>query len=456
MGSSEQEENLKHQSNIQRLSDTTFHDWYRMVYAYSDQIIVDLAEDWDIGQDDLLLDPFIGTGTSAVAAKKLGIDAIGIDAMPPSVLASRVKTNWTVDVEQFEKRSQELLSTVQPVFDEISSEGNVTLDQFDGGSSREVDVSEYDFYEPDKSPKDWLSEKPRRKMLVLKQEIEKLPNDEITDLLKVAMFAIMPEDVANIGFGPEAYKVEMKEDADVYLYLSNKLEKMQKDLRRVQSEMEDGLDVGDTEIFEADARFVGDVLSENSDLLEKHGGVDYVITSPPYPAEHDYTRNQRLELVWLDEVTDNTSLQRIKKNSIRSNTKNIYVDDEDGEITNIRDNEKVDNIISEMEKLLEDMENPSGFEKQYPKVVREYFGGMVRHFQQLYDIMSPGGIAGYVVADQASYWQVEIPTGTILGELAENKVGFKKDGIKLWRNVAATTGKQEDLREEILILEKPE
>lgn len=455
MGYSERE-NLKHQSNIQRLSDTTFHDWYRMVCAYSDQIIVDLAEDWGITEDDLLLDPFVGTGTTAVAAKKLGIDAVGTDAMPPSVLASRVKTNWNVDVDEFERRSKELLDTVEPAFDEISAEGNVTLDQFDGGSSRDVDLSEYDFYEPDKSPKDWLSEKPRRKMLVLKQEIEQLPGDEITDLLKVAMYAIMPEDVANIGFGPEAYKVEMQDDVDVHIYFSDKLDKMQKDLRRVQSEMKDGLQVGDTEIFEADARFVGDTLAEQSELLKRHDGVDYVITSPPYPAEHDYTRNQRLELVWLNEVTDNSSLQRIKKNSIRSNTKNIYVGDEDGDLTNIRDNEKVDGIIAEMEDLLDEMENPSGFEKQYPKVVREYFGGMVRHFQQLYDIMSPGGLAGYVVADQASYWQVEIPTGEILGELAENKVGFEEEGIKLWRSVAATTGKQEDLREEILMLRKPQ
>ena len=447
---------LKHQSNIQRLSDTTFHDWYRMVYAYSDQIIIDLAEDWNITSDDLILDPFIGTGTSTVASKKLGIDAIGTDAMPPSVLASKVKTNWTVDVDKFEKRSSELLSSIKPVFDEISSEGNLTLDQFDGGHSKYVELTKYEFYTPSKSPKDWLSEKPRKKMLALKQEIEEFPDDEITDLLKVAMFAIMPEDIANIGFGPEAYKVEMKKDADVFLHFSNKLDKMQKDLRRVQSEIDKGLDVGDTEIFEADARFVGDALTEESDLLEKHDDIDYVITSPPYPAEHDYTRNQRLELVWLDEVTDNTTLQRIKKNSIRSNTKNIYVNDKDGEKTDIRDNDKIDNIMTVMEEKLEEKDDPSGFEKQYPRVVEEYFGGMVLHFQQLYDIMSDGGLAGYVVADQASYWQVEIPTGQILGELAESKTGFEKQGIKLWRNVASTTGKQEDLREEILVLRKPE
>ncbi len=429
-----------------------------MVYAYSDQIIVDLAEEWKITQDDLLLDPFVGTGTSTVASKKLGVDAIGTDAMPSSVLASRVKTNWSVDVDEFNERYSNLLQTIRPVFDKISSQNNSTLDQFSDDSSqdKEVNLEKYDFSKPDKSPKDWLSEKPRKKMLALKHEVEQLPDDEITDLIKVAMFAIMPEDVANIGFGPEAYKVSEKEDSDVFLCLSNKLEKMEKDLRRVQSEMDDGLKVGETEVIEADARFIADTLKNESELLDKHDGVDYVITSPPYPAEHDYTRNQRLELVWLDEVTDNTSLQRIKKNSIRSNTKNIYVDDEDGEKTHIRDNEKIDGIVSEMEQILEEEDITHGFGQYYPRVVEEYFGGMVLHFEQLYDIMSPGGIAGYVVADQASYWQVEIPTGTILGELAENKVGFEKEGIKLWRNVASTTGKQKDLREEILILRKPE
>lgn len=452
----QQERILKHQSNLERLADTRFHDWYRMVYAYSDQIITDLATEWDITEDDLLLDPFVGTGTTCLAAKKLGIDSIGMDALPSSVLASRVKTNWSVDVDEFRRRANEVLQTVEPAFREISSEGNVTLRSFGDESDDKVSLEKYDLEEPDKTPKDWLSEKPRKKMLVLKHEVEQLPNDGITDLIKVAMIAIMPEDIANIGFGPEAYKVDESDDADVYTHFSNKLERMERDLRQVQKEIgETEFEPGATEIVEGDARVIGDTLRDQSALLAEHGSVDYVITSPPYPAEHDYTRNQRLELVWLDEVTDNSSLQRVKKNSIRSNTKNIYVDDDDGDQTNIRENEKIDDIVSEMEQILEEENITHGFGQYYPRVVEEYFGGMQRHFEQLHEIMSCGGLAGYVVADQASYWQVEIPTGEILGELAENRVGFEVEGIELWRNVAATTGKQEDLREEILVLRKP-
>lgn len=450
---------MKGKSNIARLSETDIHDWYRMVYSYSDQIITDLVEEFGITQDDLILDPFNGTGTTTVAAKAQGIDSIGTDASPIAVLAGRVKTNWNIDLEEFAERRNQLLQTVEPVFKAISAEDNVTLTSFGATGGEDVDLSQYDFEEPEKTPKDWLSEKPRKKMLALRHHVNKLPDDEITDFIRLAMCAILPEDVANIGFGPEAYRKTIQDDVDVYTLLDNKLDKMVADLRRVQQSIESGkLSPGEAEVLYADAREVADVLRDESELLhtEKHNGeIDYVITSPPYPAEHDYTRNQRLELIWMGEMEDNTDLQRIKKANIRSNTKNIYVDDNEGEELNIRDNERIDNIVSEMEHIIVEEDIQHGFGQYYPRVVEEYFAGMQKHFQQIFEMMAPGGKAAYVVADSGSYWQVDIKTGEILGELAEERVGFVDSETKLWRNLQATTGKK-DQREEILILTKPE
>lgn len=448
---------MEHKSNVARLSDTSIHDWYRMVYAYSDQIILDFIEEWDITQDDLLLDPFNGTGTTTLAAKQQGIDSIGMDASPIAVLAGKCKTTWDIDLDEFQRRHHELLQTIEGPFRAISAEGNVTLSSFgDGDGTDDVDLSKYDFTEPKKTPKDWLSEKPLKKMLVLRYHVDEYPDDDITDLLKLAMCAIMPEDVANIGFGPEAYRTKIQDDVDVYGLLDAKLDKMYADLSRVQEALEnEAFTPGDTEVFLADAREIADVLQADSRLLSEHGGVDFVITSPPYPAEHDYTRNQRLELVWLGVLDDNSDLQAIKKKNIRSNTKNIYVDDEDGELTNIRENEKIDEIVTEMERIIVDEDIQHGFGQYYPRVVEEYFGGMQIHLEQLYEIMSPGGKAAYVVADSGSYWQVDIPTGQILGELAEERIGFEQSEIKLWRNLQATTG-EKDQREEILVLTKPE
>lgn len=454
-------ETLKHQSNLSRLKDLSIHDWYRFVYAYSDQIITGLVDEFGITQDDLVIDPFNGTGTTTLATKKLGIDAIGTDTSPASVLSARTKTNWDVDLEEFRKRRSELLSTIQPIFKQISSEGNTTLDSFGNSTSEEIDLSKYDFSEPEKTPKGWLSEKPLKKMKVLRYHVEEMPDDEVTDLFRLAMIAILPEDVGNVRFGPEATRDRKQEgDKDVYSILKKKLDKMEQDLEQVQEAVESGkVRPGETEILRADARKLADTLRSESRLLntDKHEGeIDYLITSPPYPAEHDYTRNQRLELIWLGVCDDNKDLQKIKKMNIRSHTKNIYVADDEGEQTNIRENDRIDAIVTKMENIIEEENITHGFGNYYPRVIEEYFAGMLHHFEQVYDLMAEGGKAAYVVGDSGSYWQVEVETAEILAELAEERVGFEDPQIRLWRNMAATTADYDDVEENILILTKPE
>lgn len=444
---------LENKSNVARLDDTGIHDWYRFVFAYSDWIIADLKEEFGISETDLIYDPFNGTGTTTVTSKKLGIDSIGTDASPVGVLAGQVKTNWDIDLDKFRTRRRDLLGVLKPVFMEISKEDETDLSRYEDENS-EVDLSKYDFSEPEKLLKGWLSRKPMKKMLVLKHEVENLPDDEVTGLFRLAMIAILPEKVGNIAFGPTLYRTGEVEDIDVYKIYSDKLNKMESDLEETQSKIQGGgITPGKTEVMFADARQAGDAVKQNSALLKEHGGtVDFIITSPPYPNERDYTRTQRLELIWLDEVCDNVDLQNIKKNYLRSNTKNIYVGDNDGERTSIRDFERVDQIVKELEDHVG--EDSSGFERYYPRVIEEYFGGMCLHFQSLYDVIAPGGKLAYVVGDQQTYKRVSVETGEILGEIAEAKTGFTQVGFMHWRN-RRSTDHDEDLEEEILVLEKP-
>lgn len=450
---------MKHQSNIGRLEDTNIHDWYRFVYAYSDSLITGLADEFDITQDDLLLDPFNGTGTTTLAAKKLGIDAIGTDTSPASILSAQAKTNWDIDLDEFRTRKRDLLNTLEPRFRQISAEGTTTLASFSDKETEEIPLEQYDFSEPKKIPKGWMSEKPLKKMKVLQYHVNELPDDEVTDLIRLAMIAILPEDVGNVRFGPEATRDRKQEgDKDVLSIFERKLNKIESDLSKVQKSLElEEFTAGETEIIQADARKIADTLQSQSTLLEEHNGtIDYLITSPPYPAEHDYTRNQRLELVWLGVCDDNKDLQKIKKQNIRSHTKNIYVDDDEAEQVNIRENDRIDAIVSKMETIIEEEEISHGFGQYYPRVIEEYFAGMQHHFEQVYEIMSPGGKAAYVVGDSGSYWQVEVETAEILAELAEERVGFEDPQIRLWRNMAATTADYDDVEENILVLTKPE
>jgi hypothetical protein len=82
-----------------------------------------------------------------------------------------------------------------------------------------------------------------------------------------------------------------------------------------------------------------------------------------------------------------------------------------------------------------------------------YFGGMTRHLAGLRPFLKPGATLGYVVGDQASYLQVMIRTGTLLGEIAE-KLGYKVENIDLFRTRIATATKAQ-MREEVLVLRWP-
>ena len=111
-------------------------------------------------------------------------------------------------------------------------------------------------------------------------------------------------------------------------------------------------------------------------LKPPEGGFSGVVCSPPYPTEHDYTRNSRLELALMEAVGHRESLRKIKKKMIRSHTKGMYVDASDA--IHVADVDVVQNLARRIDKL--GAKKTYGFARLTGQVVREYFGGMRRHF----------------------------------------------------------------------------
>ncbi len=65
-------------------------------------------------QGDVVLDPFIGSGTTAVEAQLLGINCIGIDVSPLCALQSKVKTE-SIDVfPQIMEWKEEIIKRIRP------------------------------------------------------------------------------------------------------------------------------------------------------------------------------------------------------------------------------------------------------------------------------------------------------------------------------------------------------
>src|SRR5882672_928978 len=83
--------------NTLQKDDAPVHDWYRFVLSFPPHLVRQYIDRFSLGGDDFLLDPFCGTGTTLVEAKKNGIPSIGCDAHPFAALVSRVKTHWGLD-----------------------------------------------------------------------------------------------------------------------------------------------------------------------------------------------------------------------------------------------------------------------------------------------------------------------------------------------------------------------
>lgn len=180
--------------------------------------------------------------------------------------------------------------------------------------------------------------------------------------------------------------------------------------------------------------------------------IGIVITSLPYPNEKDYTRTTRLETVLLGYLKSKSDLRQLKEGLLRSNTRNVFVKDDDDRY--VADIASVQAVAREIEAKRVELGKTSGFEQLYHRVTTLYFGGMYRHFTSLMPHLRPGARCAYVVGDQQSFFRVHIATAQLLADVAL-KTGFKVEGIETWRNRFASAT-QRHIEENVLILRKPE
>jgi len=274
--------------------------------------------------------------------------------------------------------------------------------------------------------------------LEIKRAIDQATDDAITDLFRLALATIVVTKVSNLGFGPEVYVKKQREDADVYGAFVEKLRQMRYDLETVQQIP----NPGEATVHCGDARYLASLVEQP---------VDFVITSPPYPNEKDYTRTTRLELILLGFIQEKGDLRQVKQGMLRSHTRNIYKTDNDS--AHVADIPEIQKVAEEIEHRRIERGATSGFERLYHRVVTEYFGGMYRVLKQLQQIMPPGGRLALVVGDQMSYFRVPIRTARLLSLVAHRKLDYAEVETVVWRTRRATATRM-DIEEHILFLER--
>ena len=412
--------------------DKAFHDWYRFVLSYPPHLVRDYLSDFEIDKNEILLDPFCGTGTTNLEAKLNRIPSIGLEANPFPFFASSVKVDWDIKPSELQQVADEVChSTYKKLSDQgiddksLTSEAKIVLRTLPIDANKTL-------------IKNSISPLPLHKTLTLLEQINKHEKSAAHKYCVLALGNALISNIGNLRFGPEVGIGKIKNDVPVVAAWNIEISKMLNDLRKL-----DNNDYPDAKIHFADARNISKIILPQS--------VDAVITSPPYPNEKDYTRTTRLESVVLGFFADMPQLRAHKKRLLRSNTRGVYKVDDDDQW--VKDNQNIQKLANAIESRRIELGKTSGFEKLYARVTKLYFGGMTRHLEELTHILKPGAKLAYVVGDQASYLRVLIKTGELLAEIAE-EIGYKVDRIDLFRTRFATAT-QTEMREEVVVFHWP-
>ena len=407
--------------NQMRAADRPIHDWYRFVLSYPPHLVRNYVERFQIEPGQTILDPFCGTGTTMVEARKLGIESVGIEAVPMSAFAARTKLNWDAAPDDLARDANRIATSAQSQIERAASDALRALP--DSQANLLLTNS--------------ISPLPLHKTLILRDAIRALGSDHSAHHL-LALARLLPTEIGNLRFGPEIGLGAVKDDAPVLDLWKRQVERMASDLRIWKDRAR-----VPAAVIQGDARLPSQLLPAAS--------VDAVITSPPYPNEKDYTRTVRLESVLLGFLNDRGDLRHTKRALVRSNTRGVYkADDDDRWLAQFPE---IRALADEIEQRRITLGKTSGFEKTYHRVTRLYFGGMARHFESLSRILKPGASLAYVVGDQASYFRIMIRTGELLGRIAE-QLGYKVIARDLFRTRAATATRSQ-INEEVLLLSWP-
>lgn len=68
------------------------HRWYLFPHSFTDNLVHALIDEWGLNGQDRILDPFVGAGTTLLAAKEMEVPSNGYDLSPLAVLISNTKT----------------------------------------------------------------------------------------------------------------------------------------------------------------------------------------------------------------------------------------------------------------------------------------------------------------------------------------------------------------------------
>ena len=399
-----------------------FHRWYPFVEGYSKEFIQSIVKEMD--RNNLVcLEPFSGSGTTALELQNCGIACFAFEVNPLMYLIARVKLENGYELERFEYWYDYIVKERSKKIVELETEFN-TLYQGEGKKKWNYNTDIGIAVEK------------------LRQVIESISEVIYKELFKVALAAILL-DVSNLYRNGKclSYKKKWEDRKIVEKDVFDKFD--EKVLKELKCDIENSITrtkINNKErLYNQDSRIgIANEVDDNS--------IDLVITSPPYLNSRDYTDTYMLELKTLGFTKTSEEIKELREKTLRSHVQIKWND------TSNVNNELLENTLVELEEASKEIEK---WNDSIIDMVRLYFVDMQNIFRVLYGKMKIHGRIYFNVSNSA-YFNVLINTLEICASIAEQE-GFKVLEIRDARKLKTSPQQKKTigkLLEGVVVLEK--
>ncbi len=415
------------------------HRWFTYPAGFSYKAVAHSIQRFDITSNMTVYDPFMGSGTTNLTCKSLGISSCGVEAHPFVHRIAKTKMNWEIDRAEAVFFIRIVENKLPKKFDEIIENKNFRISD----------------YFPELILKCY-SEDTLKKLYILKSifQSEKL-SQSVFDFFYVVITALLRE-ISSAATGwpyiaPNKIKTTSAEKEVLTEFIKLSYE-MLEDITLIKRNSCQNYSQSTHQILNADSRNTQTLFADNS--------VDHVFTSPPYLNNFDYSDRTRLELYfwgeaknWKD-ISDNirTKLMTSATTQIMRSDLRYILSDE------LKKNcPDVANFVLESAYQLEKLRKIKGGKKSYDLMVTGYFNDIYKIIQDVYRVLKHSSKALFVLGDSAPYG-VHIPTDKLIGEIGIG-IGFDNCQIEILRKrgdkwKANPQRHNVALQESIVILEK--
>ncbi len=374
---------LEKAKDIKRLGIHSFHRYYgKLIPAIPHFAIEEYTK-----EGDLVFDPFVGSGTTAVECAKLNRNFLGCEINELSVMIAKTKT-YNYDLEKLKQVEKNICELFENDIDPIKDDEKPFCVNRDH----------------------WFKDFVQKDLVIIRRNIIKstefLSIDEkgkYSDFLHTLLSAIVKQvsnaDTMHVFPGISKRMKRLEAEGQIKIVVFDTFKRALK--KRIGYVEEFGNHSSNINILHS---------SSASEISKKHyNTVDLVVTNPPYISSVRYAETLKLELYWMGICKSSADYIDLSNKMIGDD----HIKAKDYKEKFLTNYDFINNYIDELYVI----------DKKQAKVVYDYFTLMEKVILNLHNLLKKDGKVVIKISD-SKIRKIKVPSGELLTKIAELN-GFK-------------------------------